>query len=64
MKVQVETMDLETAQPLTDWIPMENGLRYRWVLLSKEEITALREQLQHRRENKQLLICKQDTRVL
>jgi hypothetical protein len=55
---------VDTAQPITDWIPMENGLRYRWVLLSKEEITALRERLQRRRENKQPSICKQDTRAL
>jgi hypothetical protein len=54
---------LETAQPLTDWIPMANGLRYRWVRLSKEEITAIRARLQRRRENKQLSICSQGTRV-
>jgi hypothetical protein len=42
---------LETAQPLTDWIPMVNGLRYRWVVLSKEEITSLREQVQRHRES-------------
>jgi len=50
-----------TEQPLTDWIAMENGLRYRWVRLSKEEITALREQVQRRHENKQPLNCNQDT---
>jgi hypothetical protein len=55
---------LETGQPLTDWIPMENGLRYRWVLLGKEDITLLRKRLQHRHENKQPSICKQDTHAL
>ncbi len=55
---------LETAKPLTDWIPMENGLRYRWVLLSKEEITVLREQLQRRHESTRPSTCKQDTHAL
>jgi hypothetical protein len=43
---------LEKVKPSTDWIPMGNGLRYRWVRLSREEMTALRERLQRRRENK------------
>lgn len=57
------SQSLETEQPLTDWILMANGLHYRWVRLSKEKITAIRERLQRRRENKQLSICSQDIRV-
>lgn len=57
------SQSLETEQPLTDWIPMENSLRYRWVRLNKEEITAMRERLQRHHENKELSICSQDTRV-
>ena len=44
--------ELETAKPSTDWISMGNGLHYRWVRLTREAITALRERLQHRCENK------------
>jgi len=58
------SQNVETAQPLTDWIPMENGLRYRWVLLSKEEIAALRERIQRRHENKPSSIYIQDTHTL
>jgi hypothetical protein len=53
--------DTKAGQPLTDWIAMENGLRYRWIRLSREEISALRKQAQYRRENIQLLNGKQGT---
>jgi hypothetical protein len=52
-----------TAQPLTGWIGMEKGLRYRWVCLSKDEISVLREQVQRRRENIQPLPCKRGMSV-
>jgi hypothetical protein len=42
---------LEIAQPITEWLQTEDGLRYKSVLLSKEEMTALRKRLQHRRES-------------
>jgi len=36
---------LETAKPITDWLYTEDGVRYRWVELDAETITALRELL-------------------
>ena len=42
-----------SAKPLTDWLQMEEGLRYRWVLLPEEEVKTLRENIQRRRENTQ-----------
>jgi hypothetical protein len=42
---------LETAKPLTDWLYTEEGLPYRWVLLSNEQVTALREEAQRLHEN-------------
>ena len=35
----------------TDWLYTEDGLRYKCVLLSKAEITALRDELECQREN-------------
>ena len=50
----------ESAKPLTDWLDMEKGFRYRWVLLSKEEVTTLREKIQRRLGNTEPSACKKD----
>lgn len=49
---------LETAKPLTEWLYTEDGLRYRWIALDKNEITSLRESVRDRSENTEPSVCK------
>ena len=54
------SQEFESAKPLTDWQYTEDGFLYRWVLLSADEITALREKTQRPRENTEPSACTQD----
>jgi hypothetical protein len=49
---------LEEAKQLTDWLQTEDGVRYRWISLDENTITALRGQMQGRLKNIEPLVCK------
>ena len=49
---------LETMKPLTEWLYTEGGLRYRWITLDKDAITALRDEVRGRSKNTEPLSCK------